>query len=154
MPLALFAISDIAHTIQSSLAPVFLLAAIAGFLNVLTGRLGRIVDRARQIEREFTAADHPEHARQVWELRLLDTRIRIVNAAIFLCTASAVAICFVVAGLFVAVLAQLGFARTMAFAFILAMALLVAGLVAFLVEVRIAGRSIMVRDELLERQRK
>ena len=40
-------ISDIAHTIQLAVAPVFMLAGIGSFLNVLTGRLDRVVDRAR-----------------------------------------------------------------------------------------------------------
>ena len=42
--------TDLAMIIQLSVAPVFLLAGIAGFLNVMSGRLGRIVDRARVVE--------------------------------------------------------------------------------------------------------
>ena len=37
----------IADTIQISLAPVFVLVAIASILNFLTARLGRVVDRSR-----------------------------------------------------------------------------------------------------------
>ncbi len=147
------AVADIAHTIQLSVAPVFLLAGIAGFLNMLTGRLARIVDRARTIAGEFTASHHPDHDRQVVELRLLDRRIGFINTAIFLCTASAVAICLVVAGLFIAALGHFNAGRGMAFAFILAMALLVAGLVYFLVEIRIAIISLRVPVELLEREK-
>ena len=61
-------------------------------------------------------------------------------------------ICFVVAGLFVADLARLGFARTMAVGFVSAMLLLVAGLLIFLVEVRVAYRAIRISDDLLERK--
>ena len=39
-------ITSIAHVIQLSVAPVFLLSGIAALLNVLTNRLARIVDRA------------------------------------------------------------------------------------------------------------
>jgi len=87
----------------------------------------------------------------VAELRILDRRIALVNRAILLCTASAVAVCVVVAALFVASLAGLGFARTMAGLFVFAMILLIAGLCFFLGEIRIAVRSIRIRDELLER---
>ena len=38
-------VAEIADIIQAALAPVFLLAGIAGFVNVLTGRLSRIIDR-------------------------------------------------------------------------------------------------------------
>ena len=144
-------VADIAHTIQLAVAPVFLLTGIGGILNVLANRLGRVVDRARVLEARFTAADDPQHALQVWELRVLDRRIILANRAIFLCTSAAALICLVVAGLFVADLAGLGFARTMAAGFILAMLLLICGLAVFLVEVRLAARTIRIRDELLER---
>lgn len=146
------AVADLAHTIQLAVAPVFLLAGIGSILNVLAGRLARIVDRARQLAQEFTPSDHPDHAAQVRELRLLDRRIMLANMAIFLCTASAALICAVVAGLFIADLANLGFARTMAVGFVLAMMLLISGLALFLVEVRVALLTIRVREELLEQR--
>ena len=43
-------VSAIAQTIQLSLAPVFMLAAIGQILNVLAGRLARVIDRARILE--------------------------------------------------------------------------------------------------------
>jgi sterol desaturase/sphingolipid hydroxylase (fatty acid hydroxylase superfamily) len=141
----------LAKLIQLSLGPVFLLSAIGTILNMLTGRLSRIVDRARLIEERFTPRDHPDHGHQVRELRLLDRRMTIVNNAIFLCTASAVLICLVVAAMFLARLAGFGFARTLAVTFAGALLLLIAGLVLFLVEVRVAVAAIRVRDEMLER---
>ncbi|PTQ13538.1 hypothetical protein CLG96_01165 [Sphingomonas oleivorans] len=144
-------VADLAHTIQLAVAPVFLLTGIGAFLNMLTGRLARVVDRARKIEAAFTPPDHPRHAQQVLELRLLDRRIRVVNTAIFLCTSSAVAVCMTIAGLFVSSLFGLGFTQTMAIVFVLAMLLLIVGLVLFLIEVRMAVAAIRVRDELLER---
>jgi hypothetical protein len=43
-------LSTVSATIQAAIAPVFLLAGIGAFLNVMVGRLARIVDRARDIE--------------------------------------------------------------------------------------------------------
>lgn len=145
------ALTDIAHTIQLALAPVFLLTGIGSILNLLASRLARIVDRARAIEADFTPVGDPRHADQVRQLRLLDQRMRIVNTAIFLSTTSAALICIVVAGLFVSSLLGLGFARTMAAVFVLAMLVFIAGLMLFLWEVRVAVRAIRIRDELLER---
>ena len=141
----------LAHTIQLSLAPAFLLNGIGIILGMLTGRLTRIVDRARVVEGEFTSRDHPNHVHQVRELRLLDRRMRIVNNAIFLATMSAVILCTVVAAMFLARLAGFGFARTLAVMFAFSLLLLIASLVLFLVEVRVAVRAIQIRDELLER---
>ena len=44
-------VNDLAQVIQIVVAPIFMLTGIAGFLNVMSGRLGRIVDRARIMER-------------------------------------------------------------------------------------------------------
>ena len=150
----LFQVSSLpglAHTIQLALAPVFLLTGIGSILNMLTGRLTRIVDHARRIEEAFTQKDDPRHARQVTELRLLDRRMRIVNNAIFLATASAVALCTVVAAMFLAEMAGFGFARTLSLVFATSLFLLIASLVLFLIEVRLAVGAIVIRDELLER---
>ena len=104
----------LAKDIQLALAPVFLLTGISSILGMLTGRLARIVDRARRIEEHFTPRDDPRHTRQVDELRLLDRRMRTVNNAVFLVTASAVALYTVVAAMFLAHLAGFGFARALA----------------------------------------
>lgn len=145
------AISNIAQTIQLAIAPVFLLAGIGAILNVMAGRLTRVVDRARALEALYSDSTGPEHQRHVWELRLLDRRMSIINAAIFLSVASAIAICVLVAMLFVTQLADLPYRQAVAIAFILAMTLLVAGLVLFLIEIRIAIRGFRIREELLER---
>jgi len=146
------AVSTIAHTIQLVMAPVFMVAGIAGLLNLLAMRLNRVVDRSRALASDFTAPDHPDHDRQVWELRILDRRIRIVNRAILLCTTSAIAICLVVAALFIAALSDLNVGRWIALAFILAMLLLISGLACFLLEIRLALLTIRVPVELLEKQ--
>jgi Protein of unknown function (DUF2721) len=143
-------LSTVSETIQAAIAPVFLLAGIGAFLNTMVGRLARIVDRARSIEELHPRSSGPEHERHVWELRIIDRRISVINNAIFLCTASALAICLVVALMFVSRLANLHVGIWVAVAFIISMLLLIAGLIYFLVEVRMSLRAIHVREELLE----
>ena len=46
-------ISNLAHMIQLSVAPVFLLLAIGSMLAVVTNRLGRVIDRGHFLERSF-----------------------------------------------------------------------------------------------------
>jgi len=139
----------IAQTIQLSVSPVFMLAGIGALLNVLAGRLSRVVDRSRALEALHPRSSGPEHDRHVAELRLLDRRMSNINRALFLAVSSAVMTCLVVAMLFVAVLAELHMGQLVAISFILAMVLLIASLVLFMVEVRMSIRAIQVRDELL-----
>jgi Protein of unknown function (DUF2721) len=148
------AVTDIARTIQLAVAPVFLLAGIGAFMNVIAGRLNRVVDRARVLERLHPESSGAEHDRHVWELRLLDRRISLASTAIFLCVASAITVCLVVTLLFVAELANLNYANSVAILFVLSMALLALGLALFLVETRVAVRGIRIREELLEREKR
>ena len=145
------AVSTIAQTIQLSLSPIFMLAAIGQLLNVLAGRLARVVDRARVVEEWHPLSSGPEHDRHVWELRLLDRRMTVINRSLVLAVSSAAITCIFVALLFVASLFALHIGTIVAVIFILAMALLISSLIGFLLEVRISLSAIHVRSELLER---
>ncbi|MDF0486901.1 DUF2721 domain-containing protein [Sphingomonas sp. H39-1-10] len=150
LPNALPPIHTIAQAIQLSLSPIFMLAGIGSLLNVLAGRLSRVVDRARDLEALHPRSAGPEHDRHVWELRILDKRINVINRALVLTVSSAVMTCTVVAILFVAVLFKLHIGTAVAVSFILAMILLIAGLISFLVEVHMSLTAIHIRPELLE----
>ena len=126
-------------------APVFVLAGIGTLLNVLTGRLSRVVDRARALEDRYVPPATKANGWMLAELHILDRRMSIVNLAIFLCTASGCTICLLVALMFVSDLGSLHFGRVVAALFIVAMALLAFGLLTFLVEVRVAMKAI--RDQ-------
>ncbi|MBX9796699.1 DUF2721 domain-containing protein [Sphingomonas sp.] len=147
------AVTAIAQTIQLSLSPVFLLAGMGAILNVIAMRLGRVVDRARALEALHPRSSGAEHDRHVWELRQLDRRMGVINAALFLCVASAIAICLLVALLFVAELTDWHIGTLIALLFIGAMLLLIGGLVMFIIEVRLSLRATQVRVELLEQER-
>lgn len=50
-------ITDFASVIQTSLAPVFLLAGTAGFVNIYTTRLGRVSDRLNEVSDRFEQSE-------------------------------------------------------------------------------------------------
>lgn len=141
----------IAQAIQLAIAPVFMLAGIGALLNVLAGRLSRVVDRGRQLEALHPRSTGPEHDRHVWELRLLDRRITLINRGLALAVSSAVMVCLVVALMFIAGLVRFHLGVYVALCFITAMALLTASLIFFLIEVRLSLSAIHIRAELLER---
>jgi hypothetical protein len=145
-------VSTIAQTIQLSLSPVFMLTGIGALLNVLVGRMARVVDRVRDLEKLHPLSSGPDRERYVAELRILDRRIRVINFGLFLAVSSAVMTCLVVAQLFVAELIGLHIATIVALTFTLAMLLLIAALVSFIVEVRTSLLAVKVRQELLEEQ--
>lgn len=142
-------ISVIAQTIQLAVAPVFLLAGIGAFLNVCAGRLARVIDRARVVERLVLESSGEEHDRLVFEVRRLDRRMTVVNTSILLSVASAIAVCLVVVLLFSAQLFDFHMGTPLALLFIAAMLLMISALCTFLIEIRLAARTIHIRSEVL-----
>ncbi len=143
-------VKDIADMIQTVLAPVFLLAGISGFLNVLTGRQSRIVDRGRDIEPLLPASRGSEHDRFIGELKTLDRRMALVARAVWLTVLAALLVCLIVVLLFAGTVVSGHFGRVIAALFMLCMIFLGSAFAVFLIETRIAARSMRIRNTLLE----
>jgi hypothetical protein len=89
------------HAIQFAVAPVFLLTAVATLISALAVRLGRIIDRAREVQDRMLAGTVlDEHAARD-ELRLARLRGGIVNWALALLTIAATLIGATVLTLFI-----------------------------------------------------
>lgn len=147
-------ISTIAHIIQLAVAPVFLLAGIGSLLNVLTGRLARVIDRARLLEHHIPEAEEEDRIVELKELDILDRRMALCHWAIGFCTISALLVCLVVMILFVADLITIDFGIPISLLFIGAMATLTFGLLLFLIEVTIATRFVRVNEKYRRRGRR
>lgn len=136
-------IEAIAQVIQLSVAPVFLLAGIAGLLTMLSGRLGRIIDRARVVERRIPQARREEQKQLLSsETDALWARIRLVNWAIRLCVSGALMVCLVIVALFVGDFAAFNISALIAVLFVGALLLIISGLGCMLREVGIAIRQL------------
>ena len=127
-------IEAIAQVIQLAVAPVFLLAGIGG-------RLGRIIDRARIIERRILETQ-VEAQRQLLrsEATALWRRIDLINWAIRLCVSGALTVCLVIVTLFVGDFVAFNLATAIAVLFVVAMALIISGLLFLLREVGVSTR--------------
>ena len=143
-------VDAVAHNIQFALAPVFLLTGIASILNVMTSRLGRVIDRARKIEAEIGGYDPAAQRRATVELGMLGRRTAAAHWAIGLCTCSALFVCVVVAILFVDNFVTFSTGTLIAGLFIIAIVLLISGLLLFLTEVQVAMKSVRIRAGMLD----
>ncbi|HWP94225.1 MAG TPA: DUF2721 domain-containing protein [Gammaproteobacteria bacterium] len=137
-------ISDVAHAIQLAVAPVFLLTGVGALLAVLTSRLARIVDRARQLEGLLAQADEAGRDRLLAELRVLSRRARYVNLAVTLATFCALLVCTVIVLLFFGAYSEARVVRTVGIIFIVAMFTLIAALLVFLREIFTATRHLRI----------
>ncbi len=132
-------LQDITHTIQLSVAPVFLLTALGTTLSVLVQRLARIVDRARRVEARLRDETGPVRDASVTELRSLEGRVRLIHWALTFGTTAALLVCLLIAVAFVGYLVGIRVGPLMAILFIAAMGAYVGALLCLLREV---GRAI------------
>ncbi len=128
----------IAHAIQLSIAPVFLLTGIGGLLGVMANRLARVIDRARKVEGGWRDMDAAARAAAFEEMHGLEKRRRVISWAINFCTTAALFICLCIVTLFV----EEFFGRNLKWfagaLFVTAMLALICGLSCFLREVYLA----------------
>jgi len=143
----------IAHTIQLALAPVFVLVAIGNIMNILSQRLGRVVDRSRHLQDQHSATAGPEHDMIVREIRLIDRRIKLISRAILRLVMSGLTIGLTVALLFLGDFFHVDLQQAAAVVFILAIALLMWALLLFMQETRAATDALEIPEEYLERHR-
>ncbi|MEM0928605.1 MAG: DUF2721 domain-containing protein [Pseudomonadota bacterium] len=140
----------ITEAVTLAFAPIFLLTGLGALLNVMTLRLGRVVDRARLIEDLLEVGEAPDPtARHRRELKFLGARIKSANRAIVATSVSALLVCLEVALLFLEQLLPMSVALVVAALFIATMMSLTVGLIFFLIEIAIATRSLNIRQELL-----
>ncbi len=145
---SVLSIPDLSHIIQLAVAPVFLLAGIAGFLNVMTGRLGRIVDRSRVLEERLDDCLEEKMAeRAEAELKLLQRRMGLNNWSIGFCILSGLLICLLVTTLFVGGYWGINIRAGIVLFFVLAMMSLIVALVLFLKETHLAIRTLRQHRE-------
>jgi hypothetical protein len=136
------AISNIAHVVQLSVAPVFLLTGIGAMLGVMTTRLSRVIDRARVVD-GLVQVDPLAAGEYQREISLLCRRWRIIGWSIGLCTFAALLIAAVVASLFLGAFLGLDASVLVALLFIGAMLALIVALLLFLREVHLASAGLI-----------
>ena len=126
---------SLSKAIQLSVAPVFLLAGIGALMNVISGRLARIVDNARKTKAALDAGETVDQ-REQWGYR---RRMQLTIRAIGLLTATTLLIAAVVATMFLSVVFQLNLTAVVVPLFIGAMILLMLASLCFLREVQLSA---------------
>lgn len=135
---------DISLVIQLALAPAFLLTGIAGILNVMTGRLARIIDRGRYLVEHPLNRDSEMLQSYRKEQNNLERRRYLASVAITACTLSALLICLVIVVLFLKAMLGIEIKWLIGSVFTASMLSLVVGLAFFLREVQLATRTVRI----------
>jgi len=131
-------VPEIAGVIQLAVAPVFMLTAVGTIIAALNIRLGRAVDRRRDLEARLArmGAEEAPSARE--ELAVIARRIRYVYLAILFAVISGLFICLLIAGAFLGAFVRTDLSTALGGMFVFAMLALVACLLLFLREIFLA----------------
>jgi uncharacterized membrane protein (DUF485 family) len=148
-------LADITRVIQLAIAPVFLLTSIGTIINVLSTRLGRIVDRTRTLEDKPLTSDDDDEARaeRDQESITLDRRMHLVYVAIALAVVGAVCVGLLIATAFADALLAVDLARGVATLFVMAIGAILAALLVYLRELVLAIGAARERTERRRRAR-
>src|SRR6218665_1269261 len=126
-------INSVSQLIQLSVAPVFLLAGVAGLLNVFTGRLSRIIDKVDKLnkyenENQKLLEDEKALSKIALRRKFLTMRMKNTNLAILFCTFTGLLIAMVIVTMFLSAIFQFKDSLFVAILFIAAMICLIISL--------------------------
>jgi hypothetical protein len=134
----------VSEAIRDAVEPVFLLTGIGSILNMMVGRLGRAIDRAR-IVNALAPGKRQEHKR---ELNVTVKSITWLRVAIGFATLGALLVCVSIASLFVSV--ELGFSmpHMVLLSFISSMGAIIVALLCFLREILLTSNEAIISSNL------
>ena len=131
-------IPEIAGVIQLAIAPVFMLTAVGTIIGALNIRLGRAVDRRRDLEQALPRMTSDEKPSALQELEVIGRRIRFVYHSILAAVVSGLFTCLLIAGAFLATFLRTDISHTIGTMFALAVLALTVSLLLFLREIFLA----------------
>jgi len=132
---------------------VFVLVALGNIMNLLSSRLGRVVDRSRQLQQLHPKTAGPEHDEVVREIRIVARRILYISRAIRILVSSGLCVGLTVALLFLEELFGAHLQPIAAGVFIMAIGLMMWALVLFLRETQLATEALRTPETFLELDR-
>lgn len=131
---------DLVGILQIAIGPVILISGIGLLVLSMTNRLGRLIDRSRQLTLHIRSREHSkeEQQRLLGELHILARRARIARAAIGLALFSVLLASCMIISIFLAALFELQFLPVISILFIGCMISLISSLALFLHDINLS----------------
>ncbi len=141
---------EMVPVLQTAIGPMILISGVGMLLLNMTNRLGRTIDRSRQLTDLMKHCGEEERRRYKLQLDILWRRAHLLQSAIALIATSALLAALLVIVLFFSVLFKIETAIILSVLFILCLSLLIAALVYFLRDVNLTLHALaheLGRDE-------
>lgn len=128
-------VSHLIPILQTAIGPVILISGIGLLLLTMTNRLGRVIDRARDMNVDLLKAGDQGRVKIVEQIQILWRRTHLIRLAIILASVSALLSSILIIALFVSALWQIEMAWVIVSLFIIAMGCLMGSLIVFICDV-------------------
>jgi Protein of unknown function (DUF2721) len=128
--------------LQDAIGPVILISGVGLLLLTMTNRLGRAIDRARQLKNELPVRIGTERNQTLAQVTILYRRAKIIRLSITLAATSAALAAALIITLFVTALMQAQQGFLIGLLFMACMATLFASLVAFMCDINLSLRAL------------
>ena len=126
---------ELTPILNASVSPVILISGVGLLLLSMTNRLGRVIDRARQLEDVFSRASQLDRGRLQTEVRILFRRAGLLRRAITFATLSVLGVAVLVVAFFVAAFLGMELVWSIAFLFVGCLLALIVAVVTFLQDI-------------------
>jgi Protein of unknown function (DUF2721) len=129
---------DLVPILQIAVGPAILISGVGLLLLSMTNRLGRVIDRSRQLSSDIRSPEASHSQRATSQIEILMVRARLVRWAITQATFSLLFASALVITLFVAAVLRLEVGLLVAALFVCCMGSLIGSLVAFLRDINLS----------------
>ena len=140
-------IEQIIPQLRDAIGPVILISGVGLLLLTMTNRLGRTIDRARQLTNELATQTGRERAQTPAQVDIIYQRAKIIRLAILFSVTSALLAALLVMTLFVTALLQLPIGWLACLIFIGCLGSLCASLIAFIGDINLSLQALKLELE-------
>jgi len=139
--------AQIIPELRDAVGPVILISGVGLLLLTMTNRLGRTIDRARQLKHELAPLAGAERAQVQAQVDIIYRRAKIIRLAILFAVSSALLAAVLVTTLFVTAWFQLDIAWLAGGIFIACLGALGLSLAAFMMDINLALHALKLEIE-------
>ena len=146
-------LEQIIPQLRDAIGPVILISGVGLLLLTMTNRLGRCIDRARQLQNELMGQSGAERAATQSQVDIIYRRAKIIRLAIVLAVGSALLAAVLVMTLFLAAWLGWQHAWPAALVFTVCLGSLCVSLLAFLIDINLSLRALKLELEFFATQK-
>lgn len=137
-------LADLIATMQLSIGPVILISGVGLIILSLTNRLGRTIDRTRQLSVEYRNTSGENHVRILSELKILIIRAKVLRSSNSLAVLSVLLVSFIIISLFWSVLYSCNISYLLVTLFISSIVSLILALALFIYDIELSLKALWI----------